>query len=139
MPETLEQDVSIDLNLTITSLICIHFSYFHQETPVPSTLLSFLTFFISSLMAAKTKKSKSTAVDAAIPLARPTRGSPSEEAVDDIPEDEKLRLLSQSGLLSKIPQRQPTADEPTPDFADELFFTATYAIPMTFLYFCMDV
>ncbi|KAG8855615.1 hypothetical protein FRB96_006810 [Tulasnella sp. 330] len=84
------------------------------------------------------KKKKTTAADGAIPLARPPQYSTSENAVDDIPDDEKLRLLSQSGLLSKIPQKEPVT-EAALDFLDELFFTATYAIPMTFLYFCMDV
>ncbi|KAG9009900.1 hypothetical protein FRB94_011346 [Tulasnella sp. JGI-2019a] len=84
------------------------------------------------------KKKKNQAADAAsIPLARPPQDGSSEHNLDDIPDDEKLRLLSQSGLLSQIPQ-QPTTDGP-PDFADELFFAATYAIPMIFLYFIMDV
>jgi len=85
-------------------------------------------------MAVKKKRTGATG-PASVPLARPPNSSGS-PTVEDIPEDEKLRLLNESGLLSKIPQ-QPAP--PPQDLADELFFTATYAVPMSFLYFVMDV
>lgn len=82
-------------------------------------------------MAVKKKKTTS------IPLARPPTGSVVD--VDDIPETEKIRLLNESGLLQKIPAR-PAATAPSPhDFWDEVFFATTFIVPITFLYFIMDV
>ena len=84
-------------------------------------------------MAVKKKKSPASQ----IPLAKPPK-----DGLDDIPDDEKLRLLSESGLLSKIPtpeQPPSSAELEEPDFADNVFFAGLYVVPMAFLYLIMDM
>ena len=74
-------------------------------------------------------------------------------ATEDIPEDEKWRIIEQTGLLSKIPKdtiRSPPADaqdapEDEPDtevcspFCNEIYNTVLYLIPFTSLYVTMEV
>ena len=69
------------------------------------------------------------------------------DAMDDIPDDEKERLIGQSGLLGEIQKIQrsvatdaPEADEPeTMDLPEEIFNAILFIVPMGFLYLMMDL
>lgn len=85
-----------------------------------------------------------------IPLARPPADPSPASDVDDIPEDEKLRLISESGLLGKWEKIQRADDsrrqveeedeeEERQPFVDEVFVAVMLIVPMTFLYLIMDM
>ncbi|KAG8979145.1 hypothetical protein FRC05_009355 [Tulasnella sp. 425] len=76
-----------------------------------------------------------------MPLARPPQDDSDRfENFEDIPAEEQERLIKESGLLGQVKKiHQPQSPERTVDFADEVFNTVLYVIPLVFLYGIMDV
>lgn len=80
-----------------------------------------------------------------IPMAKPRKGNTATQRTEpliEIPEDEKWRLINQSGILKKdIPRPAVVAEEGdglTP-FWDEVFNAAMIVIPMSFLLLMMEM
>ncbi|KIO33949.1 hypothetical protein M407DRAFT_240828 [Tulasnella calospora MUT 4182] len=74
-----------------------------------------------------------------IPLAKPPQDDSDRfENFEDISPEEQERLIKESGLLGKV-QKIQRAPEQTVDFADNVFNTVLYVIPLGFLYVIMDV
>jgi hypothetical protein len=72
-------------------------------------------------------------------LLRPSEVS---DTSTDIPEDEQLRLVNESGVLQDLVTQIPTQGRETiepPTFGDEIFNTLVFLIPFSTLYFCMDM
>lgn len=94
-------------------------------------------------MARNRKKASENIFDATtIPLARPPQDDSTQDPLDDIPEEEKRRLIKESGLLGefqKIQRSQEAEDDPPQqDMADEIFYTAILVVPLSFLFLIMD-
>lgn len=67
---------------------------------------------------------------------------PPKGPLDDIPDEEKARLIGESGLLGQIqrierPEHSASDDEST-DLGDEIFQSVLLIIPMASLYIIMD-
>ena len=82
-----------------------------------------------------------------------TKNADASGSTGDIPEDEKWRIIEQTGLLSKIPRdsdrpapagaQDTSEDDPDADvcspFCNEIYNTILFLIPFTSLYIMMEV
>ena len=60
----------------------------------------------------------------------------------EIPEDERIRLIQESGVLNLVDQPESKATEEVverPSLGDEIFDCIIYLIPFSCLYLCMDM
>ncbi|KAG8923497.1 hypothetical protein FRC02_011103 [Tulasnella sp. 418] len=78
-------------------------------------------------------KRKNATKPETIPLSKPTK--------EDIPIEEQLRLINESGLVQKIPRKDnaPDSSEESSDLPDEIFHAILLIIPFSFLYLCLDI
>ena len=99
-----------------------------------------LRLFATTKMARRQRKTSP------IPTARISEVfTSSDELEEEISEDEKRRLIEQSGILGIVDvqkvttSKSPAPVENAPDFADEVFYATLLLIPMAFLYVIMDM
>ena len=64
------------------------------------------------------------------------------EGGEEIPEDERIRLIQESGVLNLVDQPELKAAEEVverPSLGEEIFDCMIYLIPFSCLYLCMDM
>ncbi|KAI9291156.1 hypothetical protein K502DRAFT_368675 [Neoconidiobolus thromboides FSU 785] len=67
------------------------------------------------------------------------QGEQTKKLIDDIPEDEKWRLIKQSGILDKVKEKEEKVDFTKPPPDDFIFDSIIYSIPFTTFYSIMEL